>query len=162
MNLREHLISLGACQPALDWVGSRPAVLAWRECQSASWLLWWAARTSVNEPESVVRFAAALHRQMAAQVGTKEDFGGKIPPGWAEDTDLECEAKEAMLWEKGAQLAAIMETSSLPKFWEDWAVRCAEIWREPSLRAWRAAVKAYGPDYCLNARDQIRQPWREA
>ena len=41
----EQLKDMGACQPALDWVGSRDLPGAWAECTEPSWMFWLAART---------------------------------------------------------------------------------------------------------------------
>lgn len=40
MSLHSTLADLGACPPALDWVGGRDLDTAWRECQRGDWLIW--------------------------------------------------------------------------------------------------------------------------
>jgi hypothetical protein len=60
--LQEHLRMLWACSEAREWVGELTALQAWKQCQRADWLLWWAARTKANERTAVVLAACACAR----------------------------------------------------------------------------------------------------
>ena len=56
----EYLDSIGACEEAVEWVGTKTAQEAWDTAERADWLLWLLAKTA--ERKSVVRIACACAR----------------------------------------------------------------------------------------------------
>jgi hypothetical protein len=48
MTFREHLIAMGACLEAQDWVADKGLVEAWNTCEVAQWMLWLARRRGVS------------------------------------------------------------------------------------------------------------------
>lgn len=54
-NLMSHLLELYACRQARDWVGMMTAEEAWERCDQPLWMIWWAARTSANSAQEVLR-----------------------------------------------------------------------------------------------------------
>lgn len=43
MLFRDELRKLGACPPAIVWVGKRTREEAWRDCERADWMMWYLA-----------------------------------------------------------------------------------------------------------------------
>jgi hypothetical protein len=40
MKFKDRLKNLKACSAAIEWVGSRTAASAWKECKRGDWILW--------------------------------------------------------------------------------------------------------------------------
>ena len=71
--LAKHLHRLGACSESLIWIEGRTPKQAWEACDRADWLLWWAAKTSVNSHQQVVLAACACARLALRHVPPGED-----------------------------------------------------------------------------------------
>ena len=48
MSSRDILVELSACDPAVEWIGTRTPYQAWRQCKRGDWLLWIAAELEVD------------------------------------------------------------------------------------------------------------------
>lgn len=48
MTAKQLLIELGACKPAIRWVGNRSMYRAWMDCQRADWMIWLAVKVDVK------------------------------------------------------------------------------------------------------------------
>ena len=62
MQFKEFLESIGACEPALEWVGDRDAETAWAECDQADWLMWLAYDAGESTHKPLVRIALECAR----------------------------------------------------------------------------------------------------
>ena len=71
--LRSHLIDLDACEEAREWATNKSATQAWEQCERPDWLLWWAARTDVNNQQSIVLAACDCARTALQFVPKGED-----------------------------------------------------------------------------------------
>jgi hypothetical protein len=72
MKLKEELKSLGACQEAINWVGSRSRKRAWLECERGDWMLWYLEKTQSLPKETWVRLAVAFARSVLHLVPENE------------------------------------------------------------------------------------------
>ena len=48
MKFSDKLNNMGACQEAIDWVGRRGIMTAWRDCPRGDWMLWLAGRLDID------------------------------------------------------------------------------------------------------------------
>ena len=48
MKFSDKLVSMNACQEAIDWVGRRDIKSAWRDCPRGDWMLWLAGRLDID------------------------------------------------------------------------------------------------------------------
>lgn len=71
-SLRSRLISLYACDEALEWVGRRSLQTAWRLCERGDWMLWLAAHVGVDR-RLLVRAACDCARLALVHVPAGED-----------------------------------------------------------------------------------------
>ena len=86
--LQTHLADIDACVDACGWAGDRTAQQAWDECERADWLLWWAARTSLNSHQAIVRAACSCARRALIYVPAGEDrsrLAIEAAERWADD-----------------------------------------------------------------------------
>jgi hypothetical protein len=60
--LQAHLKRLGACEDAREWAKDKTPLQAWKQCARPDWLMWWAARTPVNEKSAIVVAACGCAR----------------------------------------------------------------------------------------------------
>lgn len=69
MTLAEHLIDIGACDEAQEWVGTRTAAEAWRDCDEPLWLIWWLLNARPETlPEVVVFTVGELRTRTLGRV----------------------------------------------------------------------------------------------
>lgn len=102
-SFRSKLIRLGACNPALDWVGKKSLRCAWRTCDRADWLTWLASRAGVY-PDLV---SEAQDNMSRAYWDTFYKFRGAPPIGPAREAyykrrdiasyQAECDAVRAVI-----------------------------------------------------------------
>ncbi len=49
MTVHEHLLEIGACEPAIEWASQfTTAQEVWDKCERVDWLLWWCGHTGDN------------------------------------------------------------------------------------------------------------------
>ncbi len=130
------------------------------DCQRASWLLWWAARTPVNSMEQIVRVASMLADLAGDMLPT-------TPPDGKPRREIGallkiCEVTTAITWEDAATQAVSIPTEGQPAFWESVAAKENAIWQEAAQDAWMLTVRATGPDFCMHVRAVLRLPWQES
>ena len=70
---RDQLVAMRACSEAVEWVGDRTEVEAWRECERADWMLWLAGRRPWGEHSEIMRAACACARTVLHLVKPGED-----------------------------------------------------------------------------------------
>jgi len=137
--LIQRLESLGACQPAIDWLRTQSTPRqAWESCERADWLLWIAERHGA--PESAVRLAACACARTALQyVPAGEDrplraieTAERFARGEATVEELDAAARGARtaILTAGtaaayAALAAAVAAGSTAAVATDWAARDA-------------------------------------
>ncbi len=49
MNFKDKLVELNACEEATQWAGNKTIEVIWKTCPRGDWLLWLAAKLSVNK-----------------------------------------------------------------------------------------------------------------
>ena len=65
MQVQTHLVDIGACTKAINWVGDRNFTQMWNECPYGAWLLWyiWKLRNkNFVSPELEQRAERALRQ----------------------------------------------------------------------------------------------------
>ena len=94
-----HLASLNACAEARAWARAKTAREAWERCNYADWLLWWAARTSVNTQVDLVRCAAVIARTVAhLNTDPRVIAAIEAAEAWADKPNGETAAEAAGAW----------------------------------------------------------------
>lgn len=187
--LQAHLKSLDACADAREWAGERTAQQVWDQCDRADWLLWWAARTSANSKQDIVRCAATIARTVAHLNGdprviqaieAAEVYADK-PTEENQQRAAEAARAAGAAWSVCAAGAA--EEAAEAAVWAAWTawtaggVKPAAGWGDPSAwanwpawtaeasaRAARAAEEAGaapGKNYCDIIRSILRIPWED-
>ena len=48
MKLSDKLNNMDACSEAVDWIGRRGSMTAWRDCKRADWMLWAANNLGID------------------------------------------------------------------------------------------------------------------
>lgn len=61
-----------ACPDALEWLGDRDAITAWRECHRADWMLWGALKIGIDR-RLVTQMTCACARTVLHLVPDGED-----------------------------------------------------------------------------------------
>jgi len=75
MTFKEELENMNACDPAIEWVGSRTEAQAWTECPRADWMLWLAAkRIGTWGKHKQIVLAACLCGETSLKYARKEDL----------------------------------------------------------------------------------------
>jgi hypothetical protein len=69
MKFKNELVKIGACQIAINWVGDRDIITAWKECDNINWMMWLADHCNI-EKKYFVMIACACART-ALQYVTK-------------------------------------------------------------------------------------------
>ena len=139
MTLREHLTAIGAPPEFVRWAADMTAERAWTGCSVSAWSVYWAARTPVNSPESVVRAAVDIAGQTTDNGGFNRELVRRIDA----ESDLQ------------------LQICGGPEEWEMAVAASREVWRPYAEVAHNAVHKANGPDFTANLRDKLRIPWRE-
>jgi hypothetical protein len=106
--LQTHLETLVACEGAKEWSKELTAKVTWEKCSRPDWLLWWAARTTKNSKQSIVRVAAQCARLSLKYVPEGEDrprLAIESAEKWAENPTQE-NAKAAADAARAAAYAA--------------------------------------------------------
>ena len=88
MTFRDQLITIDACEKAIDWVADKTLAEAWQTCERGDWMLWLASRLLFSN--KLVVLASCDCARLALHL---------IPPG-EERPRLAIEAAEA--WCRGA------------------------------------------------------------
>jgi hypothetical protein len=132
MPFRGRLIKMGACPEAVEWVGSRGLSAAWRECERADWMLWFAARVEIDrkalvlaacdcaetalrfvpEGEDRPRVAIETARRWARGAATLQETRDAADAASAADSAADASAEIAASYAAHASYAAAASASS--------------------------------------------------
>lgn len=97
MRFKEHLIELGACDEAVEWVGRRGIRRAWTECEHGGWMMWLLAKTGFDQ-KAFVLIASSCAERALVRVPTGEDRPAKAiatARAWTRGEATADEAKRA-------------------------------------------------------------------
>lgn len=150
----EHLISLGACNEALEWASQyTTAQQIWDNCERADWLLWWAARTEANSHQQIVLVSCQCARRALKYVPEGEDrprLAIEAAEAWATNPTEEAAraAARAAVWAAAQAAARTAEA----------AARAAEAAEAAARAAWAAEHR----EMCKIVRGVLTIPWVEA
>jgi hypothetical protein len=147
-NLRDLLVSLGACSEAVNWVGDRDLVAAYRECSRADWLLWLASRMAGRPgwpTEHQVRRATAACAE--------KDIA------WAARAEALAAARAARAAREADGAARAADWAARAADWADWAARAATLAEAgAAARAAREEALAAHQETCAMVREILPCP----
>ena len=117
MTLQEKLKTMGACSPAVEWVGARDLKAAWVECERADWMLWFAEEVGVPRP-SMTLAACACARTALQYVSAGEDrprLAIEAAERWAKHpTERNRKAAEAAAWAATHKQMSVLVRKIIP------------------------------------------------
>ena len=182
--LQKHLAEIHACQEARGWAAERTAQQAWDECGRADWLLWWAAKTTVNTHQDIVRVACACawralrfvpegEQRPRLAIEAAERWTSDPTPGNRRAAAAEAAwevaasvAVAAAAWEaasEASEAASGASEAAAEAAWE--AAEAASEAAEAAWAAWAAAEAAAASEQlamCQIVRGTLHAPWTEA
>lgn len=135
----------GACKAAVEWVGERDALTAWRECHQPSWLIWESQRRGAAEAKTYIKIAIKV-----TMLCNQPDAWLHWAENWLIDRDRSVNSATTAL--AAATAAAILAPARLQKeYLEDVGHSSTVVLRAAAAMV-AAAAAQHPQDVCSAAR----------